>query len=106
LQANWGTHNSPMMSCESHLARATNLSVHTGDMKHLWTRLLTITVAVPNFISPIRAAEPSKGMDSFPVRIVVDASRPMDELKPIWRFFGADEPNYAYMKQGQKLIGE
>jgi xylan 1,4-beta-xylosidase len=44
--------------------------------------------------------------DSFPVVIRVDASKPKGELKPIWRFFGADEPNYAYMKHGQKLIGE
>jgi xylan 1,4-beta-xylosidase len=40
------------------------------------------------------------------VTIRVDASRPLGELKPIWRFFGADEPNYATMKDGRKLIGE
>ncbi len=44
--------------------------------------------------------------DSFPVKITVDAARPTGPLKPIWRFFGADEPNYAYMKDGQKLLGE
>src|SRR6187431_3280012 len=44
--------------------------------------------------------------DSFPVSIRVDAARSKGELKPIWRFFGADEPNYAYMKHGQKLVGE
>src|SRR6185503_20216755 len=44
--------------------------------------------------------------DSFPVAIRVDASKPKGELKPIWRFFGADEPNYAYMKHGRKLIAE
>src|SRR5262245_66625754 len=44
--------------------------------------------------------------DSFPVSIRVDARKPKGELKPIWRFFGADEPNYAYMQHGQKLIGE
>jgi xylan 1,4-beta-xylosidase len=43
---------------------------------------------------------------SFPVSITVDAAKPLGELKPIWRFFGADEPNYAYMKDGQKLLGE
>jgi xylan 1,4-beta-xylosidase len=42
----------------------------------------------------------------FPVHIGVDASRPLGELKPIYRFFGADEPNYATMKDGRKLIGE
>jgi xylan 1,4-beta-xylosidase len=44
--------------------------------------------------------------ESFPVAIRVDASKPMGELKPIWRFFGADEPNYAYMTNGRKLIAE
>ncbi|TAL03008.1 MAG: beta-xylosidase, partial [Verrucomicrobia bacterium] len=42
----------------------------------------------------------------FPVHIRVDASKPLGELKPIWRMFGADEPNYATMKNGRKLIGE
>ncbi len=27
-------------------------------------------------------------------------------MTPIWRFFGADEPNYAYMKDGKKLLTE
>ena len=44
--------------------------------------------------------------DSFPVTIHVDAAKTKGELKPIWRFFGADEPNYATMKNGKKLIGE
>jgi xylan 1,4-beta-xylosidase len=44
--------------------------------------------------------------DSFPVSIRVDVAKPQGELKPIWRFFGADEPNYAYLKHGQKLVGE
>ena len=43
---------------------------------------------------------------NFPVSIRVDASKPLGQLKPIWRFFGADEPNYATMKNGKKLIGE
>jgi xylan 1,4-beta-xylosidase len=42
----------------------------------------------------------------FPVTIRVDAAKTKGELKPIWRFFGADEPNYAYMKHGSKLLAE
>jgi xylan 1,4-beta-xylosidase len=42
----------------------------------------------------------------FPVRIEINATQPLGELKPIWRFFGADEPNYATMKDGRKLIAE
>jgi xylan 1,4-beta-xylosidase len=43
---------------------------------------------------------------AFPVTIKIDAARPQGELKPIWRFFGADEPNYAHMKDGRKLLAE
>jgi xylan 1,4-beta-xylosidase len=45
-------------------------------------------------------------LPAFPVRIHVNAAKPLGELKPIWRFFGADEPNYAYMKDGSKLLRE
>jgi xylan 1,4-beta-xylosidase len=44
--------------------------------------------------------------ESFPVSVRVDAAKTTGDLKPIWRFFGADEPNYAYMKNGRKLVGE
>jgi xylan 1,4-beta-xylosidase len=44
--------------------------------------------------------------ESFPVTLTVDASKPIGELKPIWRFFGADEPNYATLKDGRKLLHE
>ena len=52
------------------------------------------------------SAGESGGGDTFPVRIRVDASRELDRHREIWRFFGADEPNYAYMPHGAKLIGE
>ena len=54
-------------------------------------------------LSPTARAEDS---NSLPVNIHVDAAKPLGELHPIWRFFGADEPNYATMKNGTKLIGE
>jgi xylan 1,4-beta-xylosidase len=44
--------------------------------------------------------------NAFPVTITVDGGRPLGKWKPIWRFFGADEPNYAYMKDGRKLLAE
>ncbi|MEO8018883.1 MAG: beta-xylosidase [Pseudomonadota bacterium] len=40
------------------------------------------------------------------VNITVDATRPAGALPPVWRFFGADEPNYATMKDGRKLLVE
>ena len=54
------------------------------------------------------ADEPAPGGAPEPIQvhIHVNAAETKGELKPVWRFFGADEPNYAYMKDGQKLIGE
>lgn len=45
-------------------------------------------------------------VDAFAVSIQVDAAVSKGELHRIWRFFGADEPNYAYMKDGRKLLGQ
>jgi xylan 1,4-beta-xylosidase len=52
------------------------------------------------------AASASRGADSFAVSIRIDAAKTHGELKPIWRFFGADEPNYAYMKHGKTLLAQ
>jgi xylan 1,4-beta-xylosidase len=41
-----------------------------------------------------------------PVTIQVDASQKLGQFKPIWKYFGYDEPNYTYMKNGRKLVGE
>jgi len=54
----------------------------------------------------LAAIPTSYAQEVFPVSIVVDAAKPIGPLKPIWRYFGADEPNYATMKDGKKLLGE
>jgi xylan 1,4-beta-xylosidase len=36
----------------------------------------------------------------------VDAAKPVGPLRAIWRFFGADEPNYAYLPNGEKLLAD
>lgn len=38
--------------------------------------------------------------------IQVDLKQEKGPLKPIWAWFGYDEPNYTYMKDGQKLLSE
>ncbi len=38
------------------------------------------------------------------VTVAVDAGKSDGVLPPVWRFFGADEPNYATMKDGEKLL--
>jgi xylan 1,4-beta-xylosidase len=59
----------------------------------LWSTLATCTAAEPDG-------------NSFPVTIRVNAGKPIGKMKAIWRFFGADEPNYATMKDGKKLLTE
>ena len=39
-------------------------------------------------------------------RIQVDLARDKGTMKPIWAWFGYDEPNYTYMKDGKKLLSE
>ncbi|MFD2935704.1 GH39 family glycosyl hydrolase [Spirosoma flavum] len=41
-----------------------------------------------------------------PVTIQVDLTKDKGPLKPIWAWFGYDEPNYTYMKDGKKLLTE
>jgi len=48
----------------------------------------------------------SADADSFAVAVHIDAAKTEGPVRPIWRFFGADEPNYAYLPNGQKLVGE
>ena len=80
-------------------------------------RLRNFMPHIPRFVSSFlaivgvyssRAAEPTPtaASQSLPVTIAVDAGRVVGEMKPIWRFFGADEPNYATMKDGKKLLAE
>jgi xylan 1,4-beta-xylosidase len=48
-------------------------------------------------VAPGHAGEPA-------VTISIDARRTTGELRPSWRFFGYDEPNYTYMKDGKSLL--
>ncbi len=38
--------------------------------------------------------------------IQVDLAKDKGPMKPIWAWFGYDEPNYTYMKDGKKLLSE
>jgi xylan 1,4-beta-xylosidase len=38
--------------------------------------------------------------------IRVNLKKPIGAMKPVWAWFGHDEPNYTYMKDGKKLLGE
>jgi len=38
--------------------------------------------------------------------ITVDFGKEIAPMKPVWAWFGYDEPNYTYMKDGKKLLTE
>src|SRR5258705_979973 len=38
--------------------------------------------------------------------INIDFNKEVGDMKPIWAWFGYDEPNYTYMKDGKKLLSE
>ncbi len=39
-------------------------------------------------------------------KISIDLKKEVGEMTPIWAWFGHDEPNYTYMKDGKKLLSE
>src|SRR5680860_219579 len=48
-----------------------------------------------------------KGMSqNNPSAIRIDASEVLGPMNPIWAWWGYDEPNYTYMKDGKKLLSE
>ncbi|HTB64149.1 MAG TPA: beta-xylosidase [Opitutales bacterium] len=72
-----------------------------------WKLLAAFVLAAP-FVATAQndAAAPANPSAPFPVNITVDASKVVGPWKAVYRFFGADEPNYATMKDGVKLINE
>src|SRR6187549_789835 len=41
-----------------------------------------------------------------PAMIKVDLAKEKGKMVPIWAWFGYDEPNYTYMKDGKKLLSD
>jgi xylan 1,4-beta-xylosidase len=41
-----------------------------------------------------------------PAEITVNLAKEKGPMKPVWAWFGYDEPNYTYMKDGKKLLTE
>jgi xylan 1,4-beta-xylosidase len=72
-------------------------------------RPLTKSCWIVAFAVAVRCCDPTRaaaGNEVSPVVIRVDASRSKGDLRSVWRFFGYDEPNYTYMKDGRKLLSE
>ena len=57
-------------------------------------------------ITILLSAFPMLALAQQPVTIQVDGSKQAGAFPASWNYFGYDEPNYTYMKNGRKLIGE
>ncbi len=66
--------------------------------------MVTHIVSAAMIAAVMAGAAPAAAQEARPVAITVDAGRTTGALPPVWRFFGADEPNYATMKDGRKLL--
>ncbi len=66
------------------------------------TCVVLISGAFQFFSSPNLSAQ----QISKPITIEVDLAKDKGIAKPIWAWFGYDEPNYTYMKDGKKLLTE
>lgn len=61
-------------------------------MSHHFSQLLVILIIA--------------GKSFSQVKIQVDVSNIGTPMKPVWAWFGYDEPNYTYMKDGKNLLSE
>ncbi|WP_295122608.1 beta-xylosidase [uncultured Chitinophaga sp.] len=66
-------------------------------MKYI--RILTGLLLLSPFCSTLQAQQPA-------ANISVHLTEEKGPMKPIWAWFGYDEPNYTYMKDGKKLLTE
>jgi xylan 1,4-beta-xylosidase len=51
-------------------------------------------------------AGPLRAVQDTAVTIRVDVAKRIGPMTPMWAWFGYDEPNYTYMKDGKKLLSE
>ena len=58
------------------------------------------------FLLFLLASFSSMGQVQDQAKIRVDLSKKKEKMKPIYAWFGYDEPNYTYMKDGKKLLSE
>ncbi len=87
----------------------------TTDFKH-FTNLGHFNegpMKATNFISPKHGAiipiseKEAERLENYwrdRASVSVDLEKTLEPMKPLWAWFGYDEPNYTYMKDGRKLL--
>jgi xylan 1,4-beta-xylosidase len=80
------------------------ITVAAGEAGDLMLKRMAIIGALTMALASPGLADPVPAAGTIPVRVEVDASKPGAPVDPVWRFFGADEPNYATMKDGRTTL--
>jgi xylan 1,4-beta-xylosidase len=73
-------------------------------LKYGAAALATAAIATLNAGARVPQTRPASG--SSRVTITVDANDRIAPMRHVWAWFGYDEPNYTYMKDGRKLLSE
>ncbi len=73
-------------------------SPHPNYKRDMKSHILSICLLLA---PPLCLSQPTAA-----VNLQVDLDADKGPLKPMWAWFGYDEPNYTYMKDGKKLLSE
>ena len=66
----------------------------------------TLGTSMANVFWALLVAAQVWAQPAAPIIIHVDAAKSIGPYTPIWNYFGADEPNYTYAPNGEKLLRE
>ena len=74
--------------------------------KHFALPVATALLSAVSLFAQGLVPAPPAPASGKPVHISVDLSKPVGAYKPIYSWFGYDEGNYTFMRDGKKLLGE
>jgi xylan 1,4-beta-xylosidase len=77
-----------------------------GPVSLLAMNMLPLRTIGMTFLLFTSVGPPPCARAAEPVVITVDASETSRTYRPVWNYFGADEPNYVYARNGEKLLHE
>ncbi len=75
-------------------------------MRSRRSRVVALVVSVMTLTLVVSDSSRTLARQADRVAVKVNAETRIGPMKPIWAWFGYDEPNYTYMKDGQKLLTE
>src|SRR5215475_4309151 len=96
--------------CWGKIARRYGMKTRSETLK---TKLVSGALLLASVSGGVRAQDAprvggpeARSSQESPVLIRVDAGVREAEWRPVWSYFGYDEPNYTYASNGKKLLRE